>query len=543
MSSTGWSIPFHSGHGISVIVPLVLAERSSNSALRPRPVTGDPTDPVDADASPSVKPMRGWWSGGRSSHLVLIRPGYFDPVAPTKQLAPPKTPWAKKSTGPRHRPGHVPKPWIADAFVALTGAGFGVILALVINGESRRSLAAPGGLLIAGARLTGFTGAYLMLAIVVLVARLPWLERAVGQDRLVRWHRRIGPWALGLIGAHVVLATLGYARLAKVGAFHQLWSFLTNYPDVLAATVAFGLLIAAGVTSIRIARSRLRYETWWVIHLYLYLALALAFAHQIVTGGSFIGHPLTRAVWIALWAATAGMVIVFRVINPIVRNVRHRLRVVAVFEEAPGIYSVICSGRRLSRLAVSGGQFFQWRFLTRDLWWHAHPYSLSALPRPPYIRVTVKSLGDQSRAVSHLKPGTRVFIEGPYGAFTRHARMSDRVALIGAGVGVTPLRALLEDLPKSVDVTVVVRASTPEDVVHRGELVDLVRQRGGTFHEIIGSRRRVRLDAFTLRLLVPDVGMSDVYICGPEGFNHDVVNALSRLGVARDQIHLEAFSF
>ena len=86
----------------------------------------------------------------------------------------------------------------------------------------------------------------------------------------------------------------------------------------------------------RIARRRLRYETWWIVHLYLYLALALAFAHQIVTGVSFIGHPLTRPLWMAIWAATAGMVIVFRLLHPLLRNIRHRLRVVAVNEEAPG---------------------------------------------------------------------------------------------------------------------------------------------------------------------------------------------------------------
>jgi len=432
---------------------------------------------------------------------------------------------------------------VADACLGLAGLGFGAILALVITGESRGTLAAPGGVLIAGGRLAGFTGTYLMLVMVVLIARLPWLERAVGQDRLVGWHRRIAPWALCLIGAHVVLITLGYARMAKVGPLRQLWMFLTSYPDLLAAAVGFGLLVTAGVTSIRIARRHLKYETWWIVHLYLYLALALAFAHQIVTGVSFIGHPLTRAVWIAVWVATAGMVIVFRVLQPVVRNLRHQLRVVAVREETPGVVSVICSGRRISQLAVSGGQFFQWRFMTRELWWHAHPYSLSALPRPPYLRVTIKGSGDQSRAVAHLKPGTRVFVEGPYGAFTGHARTSQRVALIGAGVGITPLRALLEDLPESVAVTVVVRASTPEDIVHRDEVAALVRRRGGAFHEVTGSRHHVRVDATTLRRLIPDMALNDVYICGPEGFNERVVAAATRLGVRRDRIHQEVFSF
>ncbi len=419
----------------------------------------------------------------------------------------------------------------------------GITLALVITGEGSGSLRAPGGILIATGRLAGFTGAYLMLVMLVLVARLPWLERSLGQDRLVRWHRRIAPWALVLIGLHITFVTLGYAQLAKSGVLHQFWQFLTSYPDMLAAAVAFGLLVMGGVTSIRKARRRLKYETWWIVHLYLYLALALAFAHQIVTGVSFIGHPLTRAAWIVVWGATAGMVLVYRVLLPVSRSLRHQLKVVSVTEEAPGVVSVVCSGRQISWLAVSGGQFFQWRFMTRELWWHAHPYSLSALPRAPFIRVTVKGLGDQSRALAHLKPGTRVFIEGPYGALTRHARLSDRVVLIGAGVGVTPLRALLEDLPPTVDVAVIVRATTAEEIVHRNELVELVHRRKGRYHEVLGDRSDIRMGASSLRRLVPDMALRDVYVCGPEGFNEMIVSGVSRLGVSPDSIHEERFSF
>jgi len=441
------------------------------------------------------------------------------------------------------KPGPAPRPGFVTGCAVVAGLGFGVTVGTALSGESRGSLAAPGGLLTAEGRLAGFTGAYLMLIMVVLVARLPWLEVAAGQDQLIRWHRRVAPWAFGLITAHVVLITLGYAQAAQVGVLRQLWVFLTSYPDLLAAIAGFGLLVLAAGTSIRFARRRLRYETWWVVHLYVYLGLALAFAHQIVTGVPFIGHPLTRAVWIVIWACTAGMVIVFRVAQPAWRSVRHQLRVVEVRDEAPGVVSVICQGRRLDRLAVSGGQFFLWRFLTRDLWWQAHPYSLSALPQPPYIRVTIKELGDQSRAVRRLRPGTRVAIEGPYGAFTRYAQTSDRVVLIGAGVGMTPLRALLEDLPTWTDVVVIVRASSPDDLVHRDEVAALVGRRGGRLHEIVGPRHRVRFDARALRRLVPDLTVRDIYICGPDGFAADVVDAALRLGAAQEQIHQEAFGF
>jgi predicted ferric reductase len=432
---------------------------------------------------------------------------------------------------------------VVDVCAALAGLGFGAVLAAVITGESFGALVAPGGLATAAGRLAGFTGAYLMLIMVVLVARLPWLERAAGQDRLVRWHRRVSPWALGLITAHVVLITVGYAQAARSGPLHELWVLLRSYPDMLAAVAGFGLLALAGVTSYRIARRRLRYETWWVVHLYVYLGLALAFAHQIVTGISFLGHPLVRALWVVIWAATAGMVLLFRVGQPAWRSVRHQLRVVEVHEEATGVVSVVCRGRQLDKLAVSGGQFFLWRFCVRGLWWQAHPYSLSALPRPPYLRVTIKGLGDQSRAVALLRPGTRVAIEGPYGAFTSHAMASAAVALIGAGVGVTPLRALLEDLPAGTDVAVVVRASTVQDLVHREEIAALVKQRGGRLHELIGPRHNVRLDARALRRVVPDIAGRDLYVCGPEGFSSEIVGAAWCLGVPEERIHTEVFGF
>jgi predicted ferric reductase len=477
--------------------------------------------------------------------LPLTSPLYRGSVTTTQQRgADSRLTWVGGPPLPRgRRPGHAPRRVFGDLFLALAGLGMGITLALVITGESGGSFHAPGGAFIAGGRLAGFTGAYLLLLMLVLVTRLPWLERSLGQDRLIQWHRRIAPWALVLIGLHIVLVTLGYAQLAKSGFLHQFWQFLTSYPDMLAAAVAFGLLVMGGVTSIRMARRRLKYETWWVVHLYLYLALALAFAHQIVTGVSFIGHPLTRAVWIAVWAATAGMVLVYRVLLPVTRSLRHQLKVVSVTQEAPGVVSVVCSGRQISWLAVSGGQFFQWRFLTRELWWHAHPYSLSALPRAPFIRVTVKGLGDQSRALAHLKPGTRVFIEGPYGALTRHARRSDRVVLIGAGVGVTPLRALLEDLPTNVDAVLVVRATTPEEIVHREELIELTRKHKGQYHEVLGERSEVRMGASTLSRLIPDIARRDVYVCGPEGFNELVISGVSRLGVPSSSIHEERFSF
>jgi predicted ferric reductase len=432
---------------------------------------------------------------------------------------------------------------VTDALAWAVGIGLGITLALVVQGESGRELAAPGGVLTALGRLAGFSGAYLLLVLLVLVARIPWLEREVGQDVLVRLHRRIAPWAISLLCAHALFATLGYAQAAHSGVFAQLWTFVSSYAGMLSAMVALSLLIVASVLSIRAARRRVRYETWWAIHLYTYVAMVLAFSHQLATGAAFVGHPLTRLYWTALWLSAAGVVVVARLVLPAVRNLRHQLRVAAVYEEVPGVYSIVCRGRHLDRLKVQGGQFFQWRFCAPGLCWHSHPYSLSAMPTADKLRLTVRAVGDQSRAITTLAPGTRVLVEGPYGAFTAEARRGERVALVGAGVGVTPLRAILEDLPTGVDVVAVLRASTNEGLVLRDEFADLMARRRGRLHELVGRRQHVMLGAKQLVTLIPDLAQRDVYVCGPYEFAEVVAAAARRAGVPADRIHVELFEF
>lgn len=443
----------------------------------------------------------------------------------------------------RIRTAHPPYDRIVDLAAVAVGLGMGASIGLAVSAESSSALRAPGGWATFLGRLAGLSGAYLMLVMVLLVARIPWVEKAVGQDRMVRWHRKVGQWPVYLIVLHATLITVGYAQQDHSGVLHQLWVLIDSYPDVLMATVALGLIVAAAVISIRQARRRMRYETWWTAHLYLYLALALAFSHQLANGASFVGHPLSRALWTALWFATAGVVLMYRLIVPILRSIYHDLRVAGVHQEGPGVYSIVCSGRHIERLNIEGGQFFQWRFLSRGLLWHAHPYSLSALPHSGYVRLTVKAGGDHSRLLSHLELGTRVLVEGPYGAFTRHARSTDKVLLIGAGVGVTPIRALLEHLDPWVDAEVVVRASRPEDMLFRAELRSLVETRGDRLHELVGSRRKFPMDRRQLRSLVPDIVERDVYVCGPESFNQTVIAAARALGIPEKGIHCEQFSF
>jgi predicted ferric reductase len=430
-----------------------------------------------------------------------------------------------------------------DVVTALAALGLGATIAMGVTAQSWSALNAPGGWLTFGGRITGLVGTYLMLIVVLLAGRVPVVERTLGHDVLMKWHRRLAPWTLVLIAAHGVLITLGYAETAKTGALHQISQLLTTYPGILTATVGFVLLVMAGFTSARIARRRMRYETWWAVHLYTYLALALSFSHQLAIGVMFIGHPIARVFWTGLFIGTAGVVFAYRILLPIWRSTFHQLRVAAVQPEGQGVVSVLLEGKRLRLMPIAGGQFIQLRILRRGLWWQAHPYSVSALPEGRFLRITVKDLGDHSGALAQLEPGTRVAIEGPYGAFTADARRSDRVLMIGAGVGVTPLRAMLEDLPLHVDTVLLARAHDERSLILRDELTRLIQLRGGRLHELLGSRSHNPLTREALRRLVPDITNRDVFLCGPAGFTTTVLRSLRALGVAEDRIHHEAFAF
>jgi predicted ferric reductase len=436
----------------------------------------------------------------------------------------------------------VPRPTLVRVALVAVGIGLGATTGVTITAETHSELTAPGGLATFAGNATGMIGTYLALIMVLLVSRIPFVERVLGQDGLLRWHRRLAPWPISLLIAHALLITVGYAQAARTGPMHEVGTLLRYYPDILTATVGLALMCLAGVISIRAIRQRVRREVWWTVHLYLYLALAIAFAHVIVLGQSFVGHPLTQVVWSLAWAATAGVVLAYRVGLPLLRTLRHGLTVSEVRSEGPGVVSVICQGRDLERLTVSGGQFFYWRFLTRDLWWQAHPYSMSALPQPPYMRLTVKAVGDHSAALAQIRPGTRVAVEGPYGIFTRHSQRSPRVLLVAAGIGVTAVRSLLEDLPRSAKPVVVLRATSAEDLVLAAEVSDLVERRAGTLHALTGNRQQVAIDERSLPRLVPDLNQRDTYICGPEGFVTEVVALVRSLGVPEESIHHEMFA-
>lgn len=423
-----------------------------------------------------------------------------------------------------------------------------VIAGFWISHGNLNKLGTTDGKLLAAAQLAGLSAAYLVMIQLLIMSRNQWLDRVFGRNRVTAAHRLVGFTVISLLLTHATLVTVSYAMAYDNSIPDEFVSLITTFPYVLWSATALGILIVIGLMSLRAVRRRVSYETWYLIHLGVYIAIALAFLHQVVVGTDLSTDPAFRIYWIGLYAAVVAILLTFRFGQPTVLTSRHRFRVDKVVAEGPGVVSLYLAGRDLDHLSVRAGQWFRLRLLTRRGWYQALPFSISAAPNGRYLRFTIKDLGKDTNRLQRTRVGTRVFLEGPYGRFTSAAQTKARVLLIAGGIGITPLRALLEDLPTARgDLTLIYRATQPDDVVFRDEIDELAGLRGATIHYIVGKRGSVDLptdplEPEALRGLVPDLNDRDIYVCGPVGMMDSVISRLRALRVPDSQVHYERFA-
>ncbi|WP_062297296.1 ferredoxin reductase family protein [Demequina maris] len=425
-------------------------------------------------------------------------------------------------------------------------AGVGGLSLMLASGSVDVTTVA--GLLTTLGRVAGIAASTMIMAQLILIARIPLVEQAIGHDRAARIHSQLGRIGFLVIIAHIVLLIAGYAMPTQTGLLAQTWDFVVGYGGpMFMASVGFVVLCAVVITSYAIVRSRWRYENWHAVHLFSYLAVGLSIPHQLTDGQSFMSMGFAWWYWVVLWTVAVGGLLAYRVVRPLARFLRHRIRVAAVGTLPDGSTVVAMHGRQLRRLNAQGGQFFLFRFLQADMWGQAHPYSLSRTVRDGWMRITVKPLGDGSSALRDLKPGTRVMVEGPLGIFTDASRSGDHLVLAGAGVGITPILALLESADfRAGGCTVVVRAHSEAEIPHLDEFRELAAARGAHLHVLTGARGDGWSPAalpVTLSQLVPTIAGADVYACGPQPWVDAVMDDATAAGVPAERRHAEEFAW
>ncbi|MGW6892088.1 ferredoxin reductase family protein [Streptomyces chartreusis] len=392
------------------------------------------------------------------------------------------------------------------------------------------------------AKFFGLHAALLMLFQLLLVARLPWLDRRIGMDRLTVWHRWVGFTLLWTILTHATLVVLGYATLDDT-SMGKTFVALSGVPASLLGMLAAALVVVIGVSSTRGLRRRLQYEVWHGLHLLLYVALGLAFVHQLQETTTFTSSAFATAYWWILWLFAFGSLLTGRLVMPLWRNSYHRFTVAAVVPESDNVVSVYVTGRHLDKLPARAGQFCIWRFPGHHHWWLANPFSLSAAPDGRGLRLTAKAAGSTSAGLRNVPVGSRAYVEGPYGAFTSLHRSRPGALLIAGGVGITPVRAMLEDQTTG-DFVVLYRVRSEADAVLLEEVRHLVALRGGRLHLLTGRTGENAVPPFdpaNLYRLVPDITDRDVYVCGPPAMTTAVLGGLRELRVPAGQVHAERF--
>lgn len=447
---------------------------------------------------------------------------------------------------PAPRPASRARPPVETVPVlALTAAALGALAVLALWWHENGAVHGAAEWITGAGRIAGLLAGYLTPLLLLLMARVPVLERHVGADRLARWHASAGRYVVCLVTVHVLAIIWGYSITARKSIPSETVEIVWDYPSMIKGTLAGLLFLGTGIVSARAARKRLSYETWYYLHLATYLAIALSFSHQIVDGADLSIQPYA-SIWGLYYVAAFVVLAWFRLLLPYLRDRRHRLRVHEVHHESPGVVSVILRGEHLEGLRARPGQFFRLQFQTKGLRWAANPYSLSAAPHPHYLRFTVKDLGGHSAAVASLEPGTKVRAEGPYGAFTADRVRARKVLLIAGGVGITPVRALFESLPAARgDLTLLYRAGSTENLLFREELEEIGALRGARLRYLVGPRTQIG-DPFTARTLdklVPRLSQHDVFLCGPQAMAESAIAALREAGVPRHRIHHESFAF
>ncbi len=401
--------------------------------------------------------------------------------------------------------------------------------------------------------IAGLVATDLMCLMLLLAARIPYVDRAFGHDHAVALHSRLGTWVLYGLGLHAWLLVSAYAALEGLSIVTEFVSLWTGF-DFVIAVVALALLGVVAVTSIVAVKRRFGYEVWHAIHLATYVAVGLSIPHQFSMSGLFAEGNWQRWYWIGLYGVTAFALLAFRILLPLFSTVEHGLVVTRVVREAHDVVSIEMTGRNLPGLNVEAGQFLHWRFLAPGLWWHQHPFSVSAAPTADRLRITVRNLGKGSAALMAVKPGTRVMIEGPYGIFSDQVRTIEALTLVGIGIGIAPIRAVLEAttvVPGKA--TVILRASRTEELYLVREIDALCRAKGARLITLVGPRavRRNGTSSWvpqshaglTLADLVPHLAESDVYVCGPQAASDLVIDDALAAGVPAAAIHNERFSW
>jgi len=389
-------------------------------------------------------------------------------------------------------------------------------------------------------RIFGLIGTYLFLIQILLVSKIKFIEKTYGHDKLTKIHHYNGIVAFVFLLLHGLFLVIGYKLIAKISFLSQLTKFI-GADEIGFAILALVILIIIIILSITFSKIKMKYEWWYFTHLFTYLVIILAFSHQIENGMDLYSNNAFLIYWYILYIVIIGLLLVYRFLIPIYNYYTYKFQVSKVVKENKNITSIYISGKNINNFKFDGGQFGIFRFFDHTFY-QAHPFSFSKVYDGKEIRISIKNLGDFTSKIKDIKVGTPIVIEGPFGVFTKNQVKHKNVVLIAGGIGITPVRSLLEELSKdlSKDVTLIYSVKEENEAVFKDELSSLHKKNKIHYHL---SNMDGHLSEDKLRNIILNPTQTDVFICGPGPMTKNIIKILRKQGVNKKRIHFERFSF
>lgn len=393
----------------------------------------------------------------------------------------------------------------------------------------------------------GYAGLAIMGLQFGLTARFRYVTEPLGEDVIYHFHRRISLIAVGLVIAHpIILFVVRPELLALLNFIEAPWR-------ARFAALSTYSLIALVVTALWRVQLNIRYETWHLTHIILALiALGAGILHMI--GWSFyLDDPWKRGLWIALIAFWLALLLYVRIIKPLFM-LRKPYRIAAVRQERGDTTTLLMQPEGHSGFRFSPGQFGWLTVWGSPFSLTGHPFSFSSSAEVAdgQVEMSIRNLGDFTSAIATLQVGQRVYLDGPYGAFTL-GKQADLRVLIAGGVGITPMISMIRTLADRGDrqpLMLIYGSKDWESVTFREELAALEQRVNLKVVHVLtqppedwpGERGFITAELFK-RHLPPGYAEHEYFICGPNVMMDVIEQTLAELHVPMLRYHCERYNF
>lgn len=394
----------------------------------------------------------------------------------------------------------------------------------------------------------GYSGLAIMGLQFGLTARFRHVTEPWGEDVIYHFHRRVSLLAVGLVVLHPTI-------LFAIGSKHLAWPdpiWALPLGAVFAGISLVSLLVLV-VTALWRTRLKISYEAWHLSHIVLAVTAITTGLLHMVAWGFYLEDPWKRGLWMGMAAFWVVLLLYVRLIKPLFM-LRRPYRIVEVREERGDTLTLAMQPDGHAGFRFTPGQFGWLTVWGSPFKITGHPFSFSSSAERDggHVEMSIRNLGDFTRALKDVEVGRRVYLDGPYGAFTIGAP-TDMHVLVAGGIGITPMMSMIRTLADRGDTRPLVLLYGSKDwesTSFREELAALQSRLDLTVVHVLsqphagwdGESGRIDAALFK-RYLPPTYADHEYFICGPDPMMDAIETALRDLHVPASRYHSERYSF